>query len=105
MIDTPDIEVRNGRLWLQWPDVYPYDIELHRIRDKYDLAQWAVHLADKNWMCPCRLIQFLTAAAQAKGWVSGSMPPDSIRPAHSAPATMPRACAKFSDKPHRNDHR
>lgn len=65
----PDIEIRNDRLWLQWPDVYPYDIKLSRIRDQSDLGHWVHHLSQKNWMTPERLIEFITAAAKAKRWM------------------------------------
>jgi len=69
MIDTTGIAVRNGKLWLEWPDVYPYDIALNRIPDQEALGSWVRHLSEKRWMNEHRIVQFVLAATKAKKWM------------------------------------
>jgi hypothetical protein len=45
-----------------------YDVSLSRIPDYHALAQWVLHLCEKDWFDTVKCLQFIECVCESKGW-------------------------------------
>ena len=48
--------------------LYPYEIDLARVRTERDLLAWSLHLCEKTWMDTLKLHEVITEIGKKKGF-------------------------------------
>jgi len=65
--DDPKIVLNPETQTITLNFLYPYQIDLDRIKNERDLLAWSLHLCEKNWMNTNRIAAFIHKVAEFKG--------------------------------------